>query len=216
MAAVLSDAQRDGALRPELDTTDLAASLVAVVQGGYVLARATQDPTQMERATRGALALLDVATTNKTRGIDRCPRGRRRRGRKGIHDGDSGTRQRQGRYLMTTDHPDSAGASAREHLLTGAFDAHIDRVEAHRIALRPGRKSGRHAHPGGVVGYMEDGEVAFEIDGRPATTLRRGDVFYEPPGAAIARFDNASDTATATFIAFYPLTGDQALISMLD
>jgi len=59
---VLQEAQRDGALRPDLDTTDLAASLLAVVQGGYVLARAAQDPLAMERATRGALALLDAAT----------------------------------------------------------------------------------------------------------------------------------------------------------
>jgi len=95
----------------------------------------------------------------------------------------------------------------------GAFDAHIDRVEAHRIVLQPAQASGQHIHPGGVMGYVEDGEIAFAIEGQPMRMLRRGDVFYEPPGATIARFDNASDTA-ATFVAFYPLTGGQPLISM--
>ena len=117
---------------------------------------------------------------------------------------------------MIKDSQDSAGAIVREHLLTGAFDAHIDRVEAHRITLQPAQQTGRHAHPGGVVGYVVEGDITFEIEGWPATTLRRRDAFYEPPSATIARFDNASDTATATFVAFYPLTGDQALISMSD
>ena len=116
---------------------------------------------------------------------------------------------------MTGNRDDSESAIAREHLLTAAFDAHIDRIEAHRITMQPAQTAFRHAHPGGVVGYVVEGDITFEIAGRPATTLRRGDVFYEPPGATINRFDNASDSA-ATFVAFYPLTGDQALISPVD
>ncbi len=115
---------------------------------------------------------------------------------------------------MTSDRQGNGNTVAREHLMTGAFNAHIDRIEAHRIDLRPAQKGGLHSHPGGVVGYVVDGEITFEIDGQSPTTLRRGDVFYEPPETTISRFDNASDTATATFIAFYPLTGDQPLISM--
>ncbi len=63
LSDALAEAQRDGALTAGLDAADLAASIVAVVQGGYVLARAAQDPTQMDRATRGAVALLDAAMT---------------------------------------------------------------------------------------------------------------------------------------------------------
>ncbi len=117
---------------------------------------------------------------------------------------------------MTKDQHDSKDGIARVHLLTGLFDAHIDRVEVYRITLQPTQQTGRHSHPGGVVGYVVDGDILFEIDGQPATRLHKGSVFYEPPGVVIARFDNATNTATATFIAFYPLTGDQALISMVD
>lgn len=116
---------------------------------------------------------------------------------------------------MTKDQRDSKGGIVREHLLTGLFDSHIDRIEAHRITLQPAQQAGRHSHPGGVVGYVEDGDILFEIDGQPATRLHKGSVFYEPPGTVITHFDNASGTATATFIAFYPLTGDQELIAML-
>jgi quercetin dioxygenase-like cupin family protein len=115
---------------------------------------------------------------------------------------------------MSGDRHDSMGAIVRTHLLTGAFDAHIDRIEVHRITLEPAQETGRHTHPGGVFGYVIEGDISFEIDGQPAVTLHGGDVFYEPPGATIARFDNASDTATATFVALYPLAGRQDLIVM--
>ena len=117
---------------------------------------------------------------------------------------------------MAKDHRDSKNGIARIHLLTGSFDAHIDRIEAHRITLQPAQQAGRHSHPGGVIGYVVEGDIIFEIDGHPATRLRSGSAFYEPPGVVITRFDNASDVAAATFIAFYPLFGEQALISMVD
>ncbi len=115
---------------------------------------------------------------------------------------------------MIQDPRDSSDGVARIHLLTSSFDAHIDRVEVHRITLQPAQQTGRHTHPGGVVGYGVDGDILLEIDGQPATRLHNGSVFYEPPGVVIARFDNVSETAPATFIACYPLTGNQALISM--
>lgn len=117
---------------------------------------------------------------------------------------------------MTSDQHDNTSALTREHLLTGAFESPIIRIEAHRVILRPGQKAGRHFHPGGVMGYVLDGEIAFEIAGQPATLLRCDSAFYEPPGVTILQFDNTSDTATATFVAFYPLTGDQPLISWLE
>lgn len=117
---------------------------------------------------------------------------------------------------MADDQGDTPTDITREHLLTGTIEAHVERIEAHRVTLQPGQKAGRHVHPGGVVGYVEDGEIAFEIEGQPTTVLHRGSAFYEPPGATITRFDNLSDTVLATFVAFYPLTGDQPLISSVD
>lgn len=117
---------------------------------------------------------------------------------------------------MTEEQHDSQSAIARVHLLTGAFDAHIDRVEAHRVTLQPAQQAPRHFHAGGVIGYVEDGDILFEIEGQPATMLHKGSVFYEPPNAVISHFDNASATVEATFIAFYPLSGNQALIAIAE
>lgn len=105
---------------------------------------------------------------------------------------------------------------AREHLLSVDFNARIDHIEAHRVTLQPGQKSGSHVHAGGVVGYVLDGEVLFATQGQNQRTLGPGDAFFEPPGVPIAHFDNASETAAAIFIAFYPLAGAQGLISMSD
>ncbi|HEY3483508.1 MAG TPA: TetR/AcrR family transcriptional regulator, partial [Streptomyces sp.] len=50
-----------GELRPELDPADTGAALAAVVQGGYVLARAADSQEPFDQAVRGATALLAAA-----------------------------------------------------------------------------------------------------------------------------------------------------------
>lgn len=54
----LRAAHADGQLAVEVDPEALASMLVAVVQGGYVLALATQDPAHLERATEAACEIL--------------------------------------------------------------------------------------------------------------------------------------------------------------
>ncbi|PZS33811.1 MAG: TetR family transcriptional regulator [Pseudonocardiales bacterium] len=49
-----------GELRPDIEAAELADTVLAVVQGGYVLARAAADPVPFERAVQGAVALLDL------------------------------------------------------------------------------------------------------------------------------------------------------------
>jgi|HubBroStandDraft_5_1064220.scaffolds.fasta_scaffold515638_2 quercetin dioxygenase-like cupin family protein len=100
----------------------------------------------------------------------------------------------------------------RTALLSHPLPAAPDRVEAYRVELPPGQPTGRHFHPGPVTGYVERGLIAFGRDGEPAGQLGPGDVFFEPAGETIYRFDNLSATEPAVFIAFYLLTGDQALI----
>lgn len=45
---------------------DLADTVLAVVQGGYVLARAAGDPAPFDRAVRGAVAMLDHLSRKDT------------------------------------------------------------------------------------------------------------------------------------------------------
>jgi quercetin dioxygenase-like cupin family protein len=103
----------------------------------------------------------------------------------------------------------------REHLVTGAVAGGVERVELWRVTLPPGQVAGRHTHAGGVSGYVLDGVIVFELAGQPARRLEAGSAFVEPPGATVLRFDNASDSQAATFLACYPLAGDQPLIQPL-
>jgi TetR/AcrR family transcriptional repressor of nem operon len=64
LAEVLADGQERGELRADLDVEATAAAIAAVVQGGYVLARAANAPEQFDRAADGVLGLLANARTS--------------------------------------------------------------------------------------------------------------------------------------------------------
>lgn len=56
---VVADGVRRGELGREINPDDLADTVLAVVQGGYVLARAAGDSAPFDRAVHGAVALLN-------------------------------------------------------------------------------------------------------------------------------------------------------------
>ncbi|MEU6966646.1 TetR/AcrR family transcriptional regulator [Kitasatospora aureofaciens] len=58
IAELVAEGQAHGEFAPGLDPADTAAAVVAVVQGGYVLARAADSAAPFEQAVRGALGLL--------------------------------------------------------------------------------------------------------------------------------------------------------------
>ncbi len=62
LKASLAEAQAAGQLRAELDAADVATTLLAVIEGGYVLARTHWDPVRLTRAVAGAGQLLKAAT----------------------------------------------------------------------------------------------------------------------------------------------------------
>jgi AcrR family transcriptional regulator len=60
LATLIAEAQSAGELPAGLAPLPTAAALTAVLQGAYVLARASADPASFDRAVNGALALLGV------------------------------------------------------------------------------------------------------------------------------------------------------------
>lgn len=60
VADVLEAGRAAGELRADADTRAAAAMTVAVVQGGFVLARARQDPEAQRTAVRGAVLALET------------------------------------------------------------------------------------------------------------------------------------------------------------
>jgi AcrR family transcriptional regulator len=67
VAAALEQGVRTGELPSDLDVADLADTVLAVVQGGYVLARAAGEVGPFDRAVRGAVGLLETAGTRVSR-----------------------------------------------------------------------------------------------------------------------------------------------------
>jgi TetR/AcrR family transcriptional repressor of nem operon len=61
---VLAEGRTRGELRPDLDTWATAATIAAVVQGGYVLARAANDAEPFDRAVEGVLGLLTAGASS--------------------------------------------------------------------------------------------------------------------------------------------------------
>lgn len=62
LAGVLDEGRAAGELPAALDTAALAATIVAVLQGGYVLARAADRAEPFDQAVSGVLALLAAHT----------------------------------------------------------------------------------------------------------------------------------------------------------
>lgn len=113
--------------------------------------------------------------------------------------------------------PDVEPPVSRDVLL----DVHLqhakntDRIQVRRIQIAPGRAAGVHVHNGPVVGSIVAGSVSFQVEGQSESVLGPGDVFYEPQGARITRFDAEDDGVT--FLAYFLLgSGEEPAIVFPD
>ena len=71
-----------------------------------------------------------------------------------------------------------------------------------RVDLDPGVAFGRHWHPGEEIVYVLEGALEYQIDGKPAVTLRAGDVLFIPARAihAAKNVGTVAGTELATYI----------------
>jgi TetR/AcrR family transcriptional repressor of nem operon len=58
LAGIVEEGKEQGQFGPELDGEEIAATILATVQGGYVLARASGSPAAFDTGVRGLLSLL--------------------------------------------------------------------------------------------------------------------------------------------------------------
>lgn len=89
------------------------------------------------------------------------------------------------------------------------------RVEGRLITMAANFAAGAHVHNGPVVGNIVSGSVVYQIDGEAERILRAGDVFYEPEGARIMRFD-ALDEGAQFFGWFLLEEGDEAELTFIE
>jgi len=71
--------------------------------------------------------------------------------------------------------------------------ASVSHGEVRRISIAPARTGGAHTHNGPVFGTIESGSVTFQIGAGQEIVLRAGDVFYEPAGDVVSKFDTAAE-----------------------
>jgi quercetin dioxygenase-like cupin family protein len=65
----------------------------------------------------------------------------------------------------------------KQDLSTPGREAVVARAELDAGAVLP-----RHTHPGEEIGYVLEGEVVLEIEGKPAATFKAGDSYFIPAG----------------------------------
>jgi quercetin dioxygenase-like cupin family protein len=68
--------------------------------------------------------------------------------------------------------------------------------------FQPGASPGRHTHPGEEIGYVIEGTVSLEVQGKPTVTLGAGQSFLIPAGTIHNATNNGAGTARllATYI----------------
>src|SRR5881227_2190381 len=79
----------------------------------------------------------------------------------------------------------------------------ISTVDVREIVFQPKQMTGLHRHPCPVVSYVVEGTIKFQIRREKMQIINAGQVCYEPAGAVVEHFDNASDRLPAKFIPYY-------------
>jgi quercetin dioxygenase-like cupin family protein len=70
------------------------------------------------------------------------------------------------------------------------------------VEIPTGVREGRHTHPGTLLGYVQEGTLTLDYEGKPTGTYKAGDTFYVEPGK-IHEGINKGNTAVkilATFV----------------
>ena len=89
-------------------------------------------------------------------------------------------------------------------------------MTASEVSYPPGESSGKHRHPGFVVGYVLEGQYRFAVNDQAPTVLSAGQMFFESfdsPGEVHAVSGNASTTQPAKILAIvFTKKGDPVTI----
>jgi quercetin dioxygenase-like cupin family protein len=51
-----------------------------------------------------------------------------------------------------------------------------------QVEFVPGAKEPRHTHPGDLFAYVQEGTITLTMEGKPAATVKQGEVFFVPAG----------------------------------
>ncbi|MGH9202304.1 MAG: cupin domain-containing protein [Vicinamibacterales bacterium] len=106
--------------------------------------------------------------------------------------------------LATGDAVAAPSAKALAQRDTPAVNLDGWQITASEVTYPPGEASGRHRHPGFVIGYVLEGQYRFAVNDKPPVVLAAGQMFFESfdaPGEVHAVSGNASQTQSARILA---------------
>ena len=81
------------------------------------------------------------------------------------------------------------------------------------VEVAPRATIGKHTHPGEEFGYLLEGSLEVQIEGKPAATLKAGDAFFVPAGTVHAAKNVGSGAAKV--LATYVVEKGKPLASMI-
>jgi quercetin dioxygenase-like cupin family protein len=83
-----------------------------------------------------------------------------------------------------------------------------------RVDIDPGKAAPKHRHPGEEIVYVLEGQMQYQLEGKPPVTLKAGDVLFIPAGnvhsAKNVGTDNAAEPAT------YIVEKGKPLVELID
>ena len=112
----------------------------------------------------------------------------------------------------------SAAPSAKPLAQKDAPKINLDgwQMTASEVSYPPGESSGRHRHPGFVIGYVLEGQYRFAVNDQAPQVLSPGQMFFESfdePGQVHAVSGNASTTQATKILAIvFTKKGDPVTI----
>ena len=71
------------------------------------------------------------------------------------------------------------------------------------VTYEPGGANTAHRHPCPVIGYVLDGRLRMQVEGRPEQIFAAGDVFYESPADVHVIPASANQDKPARFLAYF-------------
>lgn len=96
----------------------------------------------------------------------------------------------------------SLGDIKRTNLLRNDLSAAGREVIQVLVEFGPGVNAVRHSHPGEELVYVTEGALEYQLDGRPAVTVKAGEALFIPRGTphAVKNVGSVKASELATYI----------------
>jgi quercetin dioxygenase-like cupin family protein len=83
-----------------------------------------------------------------------------------------------------------------------------------RVDIDPGKTAPKHKHPGEEIIYVLEGQLEYQLEGKPPVTLKAGDVLFIPAGTVHSAKNVGTDNGAE--LATYLVEKGKPLVELID